>query len=178
MTPKPLSFSVRVDEIPAAGRHFRIEAGETERRALAEALGIPEVKALAADVDVRLLPGGAVAVKGGLTASVVQTDVVTLEPVNQAVEEEIDLMLAQAEDIAETTPKQPSAGPEEEEGPEVFHNGRIELGAMVGEHLALGLDLYPRASGVEFPGHVEDDASAEASPFAALAKLRKGEDQG
>jgi uncharacterized metal-binding protein YceD (DUF177 family) len=175
MSTKSLSFSIRADEVPAAGRQYRIEAAEAERRTLAEELDIPEVKALAADIDVRPLAGGAISVRGNLTASVVQTDVVTLEPVEQSVEEEIDLTLVAAEEAAETPPKPASAGPDEEEGPEVYQNGRIELGALVGEHLALGLDLYPRAAGVEFSSHVEDDA-AESSPFAALAKLRKDEE--
>jgi uncharacterized metal-binding protein YceD (DUF177 family) len=176
MSAKPLSFSLRPDEIPAAGLHIRIEASDAERQTLAGELGIPEVTALTADIDVRPLPGGAISMRGAMKASVVQMDVVTLEPVRQAVEEDIDLTLVAAEEAAETPPTPPAAGPGEEDGPELFRDGRIELGALVGEHLALGLDLYPRAPGVEFPGHVEDDASAETSPFAALAKFKKDKD--
>jgi uncharacterized metal-binding protein YceD (DUF177 family) len=172
MSAKPLSFSIRADEVPAAGRHYRVEATEAERRTLAEELGIPEVKALAADIDGRLLAEGAISLRGNLTASVVQTDVVTLEPVEQSVEEEVDLTLVPAEKAEEAPPGPVPAGSDEQESPELFQNGRIDLGALVGEHLALGLDLYPRAPGVEFSGHVEDDA-AESSPFAALGKLRK-----
>lgn len=171
MTSGSFSFKVRADEIPVDGRHFRIEANEVERRSLAEQLDIPEVTELAADIDVRPLGGSTFSVTGTLTATVVQTDIVTLEPVRQAVNEAIELTLAAAEDIQPDA----SADSEESESPELYHGGRIELGALAGEHLALGLDPYPRAQGVEFTGHIEDD-SAEESPFAVLAKLKKAEE--
>jgi uncharacterized metal-binding protein YceD (DUF177 family) len=165
-----LSLTVSADEIPAGGRSFRIEASEAERRSLAEALSIADVKALSAEIEVRPMGPDAFSVTGRLTASVVQTDVVTLEPVAQAVEEEIDLTMV----AAEGRPASSSAPDESGEGeePELFQNGKIDLGTLTAEHLALGLDPYPRAAGVEFSGHIEDD-SPEASPFAALAKLKK-----
>jgi hypothetical protein len=171
-----LSLSVRADDIPAAGRRFRVEANEAERRSLAEDLGIADVTELAADFDVRPLGGGAFSVHGSLTASVVQTDVVTLEPVRQAVEEAIDLTLVAAESAAVQPAAPGPVEPRESEGPELFQKGRIELGALTAEYLALGLDPYPRAPGVEFAAHIEDDSAAEASPFAALAGLRKDEE--
>ena len=44
---------------------------------------------------------------------------------------------------------------------DVYHDGRIDLGAIVGEHLALGLDPYPRSPGVAFAGHIEDEPDAD-----------------
>lgn len=165
-----LTLSVRADDIPPSGRRFRVEADEAERRTLADDLGIVAVAELSVEFEVRPLGGGAFSVKGGLVGTVVQTDVVTLEPVRQAVEEAIDLTLVAAEDVAPAPPG--PADLDAGEGPETFRNGRIELGMLAAEHLALGLDPYPRAEGVEFKGHVEDD-SASASPFFALAKLTK-----
>ena len=43
---------------------------------------------------------------------------------------------------------------------------KIDLGAVVAEFLALGLDPYPRKPGVDFD--FKDPADAEMSPFAAL----------
>jgi hypothetical protein len=174
MTAGSLSLSVRAGEVPAGGRRFHLKANEKERLGLAEELGIPEVTELAAAFEVRRLSGGMFAVQGTLAASVVQTDIVTLEPVHLAVNETIELTLAPAEDAS----AKPAAALKEQEsdGPDLFHGGRIELGAIAREHLALGLDPYPRAAGVEFAGHVEDDSAAEASPFAALVELRKDEE--
>ena len=60
--------------------------------------------------------------------------------------------------------------------PDVYRDGRIDLGAIVAEHLALGLDPYPRSPGVAFDGHIEDDPAADPSPFAALAALKSDKD--
>jgi uncharacterized protein len=105
-----------------------------------------------------------------MEATVVQADVVTLEPVTQMVAEDIDLMLVPAEDAA-PAPKEtePSAADETD----FYRNGRIDLGGIVVEHLALGLDPYPRAPGVEFADHVEHDSAPQASPFAGLAALKE-----
>jgi len=168
MTTHSLSLSVRAETIPSAGKRFRIEASEAERHALAEELGIPEVQELTADVHVRRLPGEAIAVEGSLAAVVVQADVVTLEPVRQSLDETLELTLVPAETAAE---EQPEAGEGDADAPDLYHNGRIDLGALTAEHLALALDPYPRAPGVEFAAHIEDDSAA--SPFAALANLKK-----
>jgi hypothetical protein len=58
------------------------------------------------------------------------------------------------------------------EGPEYYHGGQIDLGVIAAEHLALGLDPYPRGAGSEFQGHVEEASGPGFSPFAALARLR------
>lgn len=174
MSESPLSHTVPTRDIGPEGRTEHVTADGEERAALAEALGIPEVKAVAAHLVIRPARGGAFRIRGTLEAEVVQTCVVTLEPVDQHVSEEIDLTLVPAEqagDASETV----LVDPQEEDAPEVFHRGRIELGAIVAEHLALGLDPYPRAPGVEFEPHTEDDAADRVSPFAVLGRL-KGRD--
>lgn len=173
MTAEPFSFAVLVRDTPGGGRRFHLEADAEQRGELAAALGIPAVNGLSADVEVRPVLGGAFRVRGALAASVVQTDVVTLDPVEQEVAEDIDVTLMRAEDVA---PSRKSSGElvdaTEVDGPDLFHNGRIDLGIIVREHLALGLDPYPRAPGVDFPGHIEDDPAADPSLFAALGVLK------
>lgn len=165
MSAPGFSHVLRADRIPPRGKHVRLDPGEEERRAIAEALGIVGVETLAVDLDVRPVGVDAIGVRGSLEASVVQTDVVTLEPVGQSVAEEIDVTLVPAGGG-------PSDSGETSDERDVYRNGQIDLGEIVVEHLALGLDPYPRAPGVEFPGHVEDD-SAKPSPFAALARLKR-----
>lgn len=174
MSGEPFSFPVLIAKIPGGGKHFRLEADEAERRAVAEALGIVAVEALTANLDLRPASGEAFSLRGTLRASVVQTDVVTLEPVRQNVEEAIDATLAPAK--SESPPKKRAPDPFEAESSDehdVFWGGRIDLGVIVYEHLALALDPYPRSPGVEFPGHIEDDEAAASSAFAALAALKR-----
>ena len=124
-----------------------------------------------------MLPTGADAysVRGSLSATVVQTDVVTLEPVSQEVSESIDLTLLPAEDAAAERPERRSRSlcstcrrTAMSTGVEKSISVRIVV-----EHLALGLDPYPRSPGVEFPGHEEGAPDEKISPFAALAKLKR-----
>jgi uncharacterized metal-binding protein YceD (DUF177 family) len=171
MNSEPFSFSVVANDIPAEGRRYRLQADAEELRRLAESLDIPEVGTLTADLDVRPVAGQSVVIRGTLNASVVQTDVVTLEPVHQQVAEEVDLTLVKADATWPGLKPGELVDATEPDGPDLYHNGRIDLGVIVAEHLALGLDPYPRAPGVDFPGYVEDDPTADPSPFAALAKL-------
>jgi hypothetical protein len=177
MKAAPFSHEVVAGDIPAGGRRYRIEADAQERRLLAEAIGIPEIASLGAELEVRPVRGRWFSVRGALKAKVVQTDVVTLDPVIQEMAEEIDVTLMPAERPAlRSRRKEVLVDALEAEGRDLYHNGRIDLGMIVGEHLAVGLDPYPRAPGVDFAGYVEDDPTADPSPFAVLAKLRGGDE--
>ena len=164
------SHVIAVDRLPPGGKQVRLEADETARAEIATALGISSVEALTAELDVRRLGAGTVGVRGRLAATVVQTDVVTLEPVRQDVAEEVDVTLVPDEDRRGEAEHEQPAGTEEYDR---YRNGRIDLWSIAIEHLALGLDPYPREAGVEFSGHVEDDSPAGASAFAALEKLKR-----
>jgi hypothetical protein len=48
--------------------------------------------------------------------------------------------------------------------------GRIDLGGVITEFLALALDPYPRKPDVSFQPAIEEK---DPSPFAALAALKK-----
>ena len=57
-----------VHQIPANGKHIRVEADEGQRRAIAEALEIVSVEALTAELDVGPIGADAISVRGALTA--------------------------------------------------------------------------------------------------------------
>ena len=61
---------------------------------------------------------------------------------------------------------------DEEDPPDPIVDGKVDLGALAAEFLALALDPYPRKPGAEFaaPEVAEPD-----SPFAELARLAKPE---
>jgi hypothetical protein len=166
---EPFSFTVRIARIPPGGKHFRVAVSEEQRKRIATVLGIVEVADLTAELDVRPSGGGGFAVTGTLYAGVVQTDVVMLEPVRQEMREEIDLILMPADANSRR-----GRAPVEGQAPDVrdvYLGNEIDLGAIILEHLALGLDPYPRSPGVEFSGHFESNPS-DSTPFSALAKLK------
>lgn len=167
-TRSPLSRPVAVSDIPEDGLDMRVEANEAERRALAEDFEIGAVHRLEGTFGLRRVTGG-VKVSGTVSAEVEQTCVVTLEPVVNQVSETVDLM------FSEDVPASEGQGDEavqlgEREPPEPIVNGRIDLGTVTAEFLALGLDPYPRKPGVGFePAEPEDRGG---SPFAALSQLK------
>ncbi len=149
-----------------------LEATPAERVALAERFGILEIGALRASLRLRLEAGGAVRVRGRMSAEVVQACVVTLEPVPQVVEEPVDLRFVHASAERDEEDEPDPEGPDEIP----VEGDQLELGEAVAEQLSLALDPYPRAPGAVLA--LDDGATAEPeprrpNPFASLAGLKK-----
>lgn len=166
----PLSKPVLVASLPDEGLTLKIAPDAGVRAALAEDFGIPGIPALTAQVT--LVPGrkGAVHVTGHVDAVVTQTCVVTLEDFDAPVSEDIDLTFAPEDQLPEVRP-----GAEidvtELDIPDPLVDGTIDVGAVVAEFLALGLDPYPRKPGAAFEGP-DEPGPEQTSPFAALSRLR------
>ena len=88
-------------QIPETGLHRDIEADEAEREAIAEVGGLREVLAAHASLDVTPMSGGRFHVAGRVRARVGQTCVVTLDPIENDIDEPIDLIFAPPEQIPE-----------------------------------------------------------------------------
>ena len=149
---------------------------EAERAAIVAALDLASLERLEGRYRLSR-ESDRVTLEGRLVANLEQRCVVSLEPVPLKVNEPINLVFApQAEDEAEDAePKLAEIDLDYDAGdpPEPIVNGGIDLGAVTLEFLALALDPYPRKPGVEWTG--PEDDPAENSPFAALARLKRGE---
>lgn len=154
-----------------------LEADETVRRALAERFGLVDLPAFSARASVRRRRDtGWIELKGSLKASVVQECVVTLEPVAGEIEAEIDELF---DDRHEIDGVEVDLDPVAEE-PEPLDGDVLDVGEVISQVLSLAIDPYPRAPGVEGAQNLKsapsdaggDGASAEGSPFAALALLK------
>ena len=161
--PMPLSRLVRVDDLPSEGLEVAIEAAPKEREALAREFKVPAIHALTGTFR---LSGARerVHVSGRIKATLDQICVVTLDPFASDLEETVEVEFAA-----------PGTAPlnHGEEPPDEIVNGAVDLGALMAEFLALGLDPYPRKPGVDFA--FEDANDRPESPFAALAKLKSNE---
>lgn len=168
-TTNPWSVPVAVEDIAETGLHMEIEAPAAARAGIAALAGLRALPRLSAVFDLTRR-GAGVHVAGRVSALVGQACVVSLEPVESAVEEPVDvnfapaaagLVAAQAHEI----------GPDEEEPAEPLTGGTVDLGALATEFLLLGINPYPRKPGVAFaPPKVEEGGD---KPFAALATLKK-----
>jgi uncharacterized metal-binding protein YceD (DUF177 family) len=162
----PLSRPYDVSRLPARGTPIHVHATAEECEVLAKDFGISAIRALSADYTIDKTAKG-VRVRGAVRATIVQICVVTLDPFESEVTEQVEV------DFAEPSGGMPAAPPNDEhdyEPPDEIVDGRIDLGALTAEFLAIGLDPYPRKPGVDFEPRIEE----VESPFAALSKL-KGE---
>ncbi len=84
------------------------------------------------------------------------------------------MRLLPAETLALEQVREVEIDPNADDPPDPIEGGRIDLGALVVEHLALEIDPFPRKPGVVF----EPPAGGEPpSPFAALRDFKaKGEE--
>jgi uncharacterized metal-binding protein YceD (DUF177 family) len=162
--------AVRIDSI-RDGDRLDLTANERQCTAIAERLGLGAVDRLEAHAILER-QGEVVRVKGRLLASLAQSCVVTGQPVPAHVDEPFSLVFVPA----------PENGGEEEVelGPEdcdtVFYDGAsIDVGSAIADTLALSLDPYPRCAEADAALKEAGVMSEErASPFAALAALKKG----
>jgi hypothetical protein len=174
----PWSVPVALHDVPETGRHIELVADEHVRAAIAKLAGLAALPRLAASFDLSPRGRGGLHVVGQVSATVGQTCVVTLEPIENDVEEPIDLVFASA-DRGPSAAKSPSLvapGAEVDipvdDVPEPLIDGTVDLGALATEFLLLGIDPYPRKPGAVFQAPAAEDEAAH--PFAALAALKSG----
>lgn len=168
----PVSIPVNRDEVPDGGLEFAFRADEGQCEAFAHYLGVPRVDRVEAELRVEQRARRALAVTGRVSSDLEQTCVVTLEPVAATIDEPVAIRYvpeggrgpAEAEDML---------APDDVDT-EPMEGGRIDLGAVIAQTLALGLDPYPRKPGVEFEGISGAEGEApRTGAFADLAKLRR-----
>lgn len=164
---------VFVDGLPPKGKSFAVAADWSERAALARRFGILEVGRLMVDGVVDNVRGGtAVRLCAHLSADVTQTCVVSLAAVRQKIEVDfVRLFGPHAPSDAEAAAE--IHFDEADDEIDALHAGRIDVGEIAAEQLALELDPYPRAPDAERALLPNDPqrGSAASSPFSELGKL-------
>ena len=164
----------RIDGIGQAPNLVAIEAGEKERSALAQRFRLEAIHSLSAEAKLTRTED-VIRATGRVNAAVVQSCVATGEPVEEQVAEDFTIefrphvQVGSADEEIELS---------ESELDVVFYDGgAVDLGDAVAETVSLALNPFPRspqaeealrAAGVKS----EEEARAEASPFAGLAALK------
>ncbi len=159
---------IRLEDVPETGLHVDLVADPQVRANLAALAEVRELRRLTAAADVMRYRNGLRAT-GRINAAVGQTCVVTLEPMESAIDEAFDIVFLPAVPAAGADPGDGSADDAGEE-PEALADGAADLGAIATDLLLLGIDPYPRKPDAVFAPPV-DDRPADG-PFAALAKLK------
>jgi uncharacterized metal-binding protein YceD (DUF177 family) len=178
------SRSVAIHPWPDAGIAVDVTADPAERRALARRFDLLEVRSLRGHG--RLERGddpAEVVLRGWLEADVVQSCVVSLEPVPARLRQPIERRYRRS-GAAPSEPErfQPTGAIDLDDGDEEVDpvSGReIDLGEAFAEELGLSLDPYPRAPGAAaieattLAPYVRLGRAEPSRPFAALQQLRE-----
>jgi len=170
----PWRAFVNVAQIPDTGLHREIEADVRVREAMAELAGLREISSARASFDLTLDRRGRVHVSGTVRARVGQTCVVTLDPIDNEIDETVDVTFAPPEQIPQLADLAREALASEAEipdAPEPIVDGVIDLGRLATDVLLLAIDPYPRKPGAVFDPEVAA-ADPEDHPFAALKALQ------
>jgi hypothetical protein len=170
----PWRVPVTVAQVPETGLHRDIEADAAVRHAMAAIAGLREVVSAQASFDVTPKSGGRFHVAGVVRARIGQTCVVTLEEIENDIDEPIDLIFAPPEQIpqmADLVDEAEESNGETPDPPEPIVNGVIDLGRLATDALLLGVDPYPRKPDAIFEPVVEA-ANPQDHPFAALKALK------
>ena len=164
------AWSVRVarSDVPETGRHFELVADEHARTAIAKLAGVIDVPRLAASFDVTRHGRDGLHVVGEVSATVGQICGVTLEPIENEIDEPVDLVFLPAP--AGVPAEQGEIEVPLDDEPELLVNDAVDLGAIASEFVVLGVDPYPRKPGVVFETPAGSDDSVH--PFAVLAALK------
>ena len=149
--PQGFHRAVRVDRMGAAGADpelRRITASAAERRALAERFGLLALDELAAQARL-WRQGSRVHLRVNFTAAVVQSCVVTLEPVSEHIAHTFERAYLPPAASPGASAKEVRVAIDGDEA-EPLGGNEIDLGEAVAEELALALNPYPRTPGLAF----------------------------
>jgi hypothetical protein len=152
LTAPELSRPIVVAALKPAGETRRVTATAGEAAALAARLGVEAVRAFEAEVTLKPRSGGQVVLRGSLRATVGRLCVVTLEPLDETIEERLAATFLPAERLAPGAELAFEADGEDEEP---YEGQGFDLGEYLAQTLAVALDPWPRAPGASLPPGVD-----------------------
>ena len=166
-----LSHIIELGELPTEAVRYAIAPSPEQREVLRKRLDLIDLSSLSAEVELTICGPKRVRADVIIKANVVQSCVVTLEPVSATVEERASQEFAyEAANTDTVTHDEGDVWVDPEEEPEFLIDDRLDLGELVAQHLSLALDPYPRKPGATFDGYRTDDGSTDTT-FAALGNL-------
>lgn len=180
------SHFVIAEDIADKPLNLTIEPNEEQIEALERRLDLVRLSGVVAKLTLTRTQGGhSVHVRGNVSAHVVQKCVVTLDPVDDVIEEDFEAWFAdpdQAVSLTRIRHDKKSKGERpvlsESDDPEPMIDGQVDVGELVTQYLSLALNPYPHAEGVSYQGgdsSESDDTggpNALKNPFAALKEWK------
>ncbi len=168
----PLSRKMKVHDIEPEVTQT-LSAHPEEREAIKALLDLEALERFEFTYRIRVDAKGRVHVSGRLEADLVQTCVVTLEPVPVSIDVPVSAAFWPAPMVAALEGKAEDRS-DLFDWPEVINDGSIDLGTLAYETLATSLEPYPKKAGATFtwPEGAALDEEPENGPFAGLKGLK------
>ncbi len=176
MPQNEIARPIKIDDIGTSPLHLELSTTPDERDAVARRLDVVSLDRFDGDIDIRRTPGKQFLVEGSIRADLVQSCVVTGDPVpislsfalRRVYEEGADPFAGLAEDEDEIVTEL------EDDDPDAPINGIIDVGEAAVEELALQIPAYPRKPDAVFEevDPSSGDTDGRENPFAALADLK------
>lgn len=167
---KDFSYPLQIDELNQGEQSYMLRADKAQLETLKEILQVPAVNYFEADIKLKFQKKrGILDVSGQVRAGLGLISVISLEPFDRAYKTDFALTFdtnATYEQIRELDEDI------EADIPDIVIGGRIDLGDIAIEQLALVMEDHPRQDGEEFSPLIEDDAPLRENPFAILSKLK------
>jgi hypothetical protein len=173
----PVSFSANVARLPHNGMPVTIEADEAQRAGLAAEHQLVSVENWRADLLVASWKRNGVRISGRVEADITQQCVVTLEPLQTHISEEVSAIFFPEDSKLGRegfhAPGEVHLDAEGPDSPETFSGETIDVGALAEEFFALAIDPYPRKEGVSLDPVGEQTEPGEGGPlYEKLKSLR------
>lgn len=190
LSPSEWFYPIDADSVPATGRTLHIQAAAENLDAIAERVGVINIKSVEASIHLQPQNGGHVLyISGHVKADIVQECITTLEPIDSHVEDDFEAWYADHDralpfsrvkhQIKITEEGEEIQMLEEKDDPEPLINGQVDLGEVVIQFLSLAIDPYPRTTDMPSIDHAiltpEDSKTTTAlrpNPFSALKNWR------
>lgn len=174
--PYEFSRTVPLHDVKNGGIRLTLEANEDECGALAKRFEIRQLSNMRADLSLRPGAGDDVLLEGRVTAAVVQSCIVTGEPVKSSIASEFAVRYISAGTGVESFEDEDFDVLGEDTEP--LPSDVIDVGEVVAQYLSLAVDPYPRKPGavagvVELTPEGVIPSTERANPFAALKKLQE-----
>jgi hypothetical protein len=153
------AYEVKVSHVSANPITVRIAADTADLKRLARQWGVPKVLKFEAELSLGRWKRDGVRVKGHVSSEIVQDCVVTLDPVQQQIEEDVEaVFLPENSRLAQRAVDgngEMFLDPDGPDLPELFSGDSIDVGAVAAEFAALSIDEYPRKPGLDYADRIE-----------------------
>ncbi|MFV0626639.1 MAG: YceD family protein [Alphaproteobacteria bacterium] len=168
---KDFSYPLLVADLPNVENKYSLCATEENLEYIKEVLGVEKVRSFSTEIKVKLShKSGIMKVRGTVDAELDLESVISLKPFTKKYHQNFEVDY----DINATQENLDGAKfGLDDKVYDTIQNGKIDLVDIAIEHLALGIEDYPRKDGETFSFKSEFTEEEKPNPFAVLSALKK-----